>query len=104
MWYCIIWPCGFFCFFFLSRRHVASFPHRRYSFPLLHLSLNPSFQSALDFFLFGLFQARAKMLPFLSFWKIKQVLALQPALNRHVDDLSEPETDSGLRSVLSCLS
>lgn len=50
MWYCIIWPCGFFVFF-LSRRHVASFPHRRYSFPLLHLSLNPSFQSALDFFL-----------------------------------------------------
>lgn len=26
---------------FLSRGHVANFPHRRYSFPLLHLSLNP---------------------------------------------------------------
>lgn len=32
---------------FLSRGHVANFPHRRYSFPLLHLSLNPLLHSML---------------------------------------------------------
>lgn len=30
---------------FLSRGHVANFPHRRYSFPWLHLSLNPLLHS-----------------------------------------------------------
>lgn len=92
-------PVGF--FFFFLHRHVASFPHRHYSFPLLHLSLNPLFQSTLEFSWFGPFQVRAKTLPLLSFWKIKQVLAF---LNRHADNLSEPKTDSALRSVLSSLS
>lgn len=33
--YGIIWPCGF------DRVVTWQLPHRRYSFPLLHLSLNP---------------------------------------------------------------
>lgn len=52
MWYISFGRVGF---FLLSRRHVAGFPHRRCSFPLLHLSLNPWFQFALEFLWMGLF-------------------------------------------------
>lgn len=100
----------------LSRRHMASFPHRRYSFPLLHLSLNPLFQSTLEFFpltplqkarktLLSLLRGKGKCYLLLSFWKIKQVLALHPAVNGYVVDLFDSKTDSmtALRSLLSSL-
>lgn len=46
-----------------------------------------------------------KMLPLLSFWKIKQVLALHPAVNGYLVDLFDSKTDSmtALRSLLSSL-
>lgn len=48
---------------------------------------------------------QGEMLPLLSFWKLKQVLALHPVVNGYVVDLFDSETDSmtAPRSLLSSL-